>query len=119
MSRSTWSSPEYIDRFAWTSRHEVKHVSDDSAMWGATTDRNILEDYDVDWIKDADEETYYRGYNDWTTFTYADTVSYGLDPIPDYEDVCMRSHTSPYGVDTLWTNGTANSVDWASPGKQY
>jgi len=44
--------------------------------------------------------------------TYRDEVGYGEDPIPDVEDYVMRHQAS-------WTNGHTDSVDWASPGKQY
>jgi hypothetical protein len=119
LNRSTWYYPEYIDRFAWSNRHEVKHVSLESAMWGATTDRNDQEDADGDYLKDAVETNYHRGYDPSTHATYPDQVAYGQSPLLDAEDDCMRYGYTPYYVDILWENGNNNSDDWANPGRQY
>jgi hypothetical protein len=119
LDRDSWGDPSYIDRFAWTSRHELKHLSQMTAMWGANG-YDADQDEDGDALKDTDEATYCRGgYSSANPTTYQDQVDYKQDPIPDAEDVCMRATSYPYAVDILWTNGSANSSDWANPGKQY
>ena len=123
MQRYSWNNPAYIDRFAWTSRHELKHVLLMSYMWGPTTNRNDMDDQDEwmlgDYLRDVDEPAYHRGYDPHNTTSYDDEVYYGTDPIPDAEDDCMRDTIFWSFVDVLWTNGNADSVDWANPGKQY
>lgn len=58
-----------------------------------------------------------RPYDPTKAATYPDTIGYGEDPLRDIEDICMRSQVSPYELDILWENGSANNEDWANPGK--
>lgn len=58
-----------------------------------------------------------RPYSATNSATYPDTIGYGANPIPDTEDINMRSQVSPYGLDDLWSTGAANTEDWSNPGK--
>lgn len=103
-----------IDFFAHTCRHEERHRLDDIALWGAGSDRNPSNDTDGDFLPNDQEANLVPGHPyDNTKFgTYADSFYYGQDPLRDGEDYCLRREQS-------WTNGAANSEDWANPGKQY
>ena len=116
---STWGSPKYIDAFAWICRHEMRHVDQFTYLWGRTTDRNATDDADGDWLPDTKEATLNRGYYPTKYASYWDDVGYNENPIPDREDLCMRSSTAPYNLAQLWTNGSADGEDWADPGKNH
>jgi hypothetical protein len=115
--------PGGIDYFAWIVRHEAKHLSQFSAFWGSG-DRIVADDPDGDFVPTANEPTYLLGrpFAPNIFATYLDTIGYypyAGTAIPDCEDICMRSQSSPTQLDILWTNGSANSADWANPGKQH
>jgi hypothetical protein len=115
---AAWGTPKGIDCFAWTVAHESKHHLQLTSFWPKTW--VAKEDIDFDWIPNEQETKYMTGriYSPTNKFTFFDTIGYGQNPIPDYEDICMRSQESPYALDQLWINGTANKEDWANPGKQ-
>ncbi|HAH86941.1 MAG TPA: hypothetical protein DCL60_06170, partial [Armatimonadetes bacterium] len=119
LSRSTWSYPCYIDRFAWTSRHEFKHKSLAISWWGQNP-IVYFEDNDNDGVPDEQEPSIGRGYNPLMQATYPDEVGYSSEAyIKDCEDICMRTLGPVHVLDVLWSNGSADSYDWANPGKQF
>jgi hypothetical protein len=102
LSRTSWGSPYYIDVFGWLSRHELRHVAQMTGFWG-NNDRVPGFDADGDYIPDVVEATVGRGgYNMFCAATYSDTVAYGVNPIPDMEDLCMREDNFPWAVVHLW-----------------
>ena len=115
-----YSGANGIDCFAQTCRHEEQHRQDFSSLWGAGTDRNNDDDPDVDWLptdngtvtENSLGTSYHEGgYDPDDANSVPDHWEYGVN-WRDCEDYCMHRHAS-------WTNGSANSVDWANPGKQY
>jgi len=117
-----WYSPTGIDCFAWVTAHEAKHHSQKSGFWsgGYIASR----DQDDDEIPSDIEPIYMlgRSYNPSNAFTYQDTIGYNWGQIgfmiKDSEDIAVRSQIGPnYDVDQLWENGSADSSDWANPGK--
>ncbi len=113
-----WGTPQGIDCYAWTTAHEAKHHSQTTGFWPVRW--RAEDDIDSDWLPNNIETSYMPGrlYSPTNAATFVDTIGYGQDPIPDIEDINMRSQTSPYGLDQLWNNGSANAEDWANPGKQ-
>jgi hypothetical protein len=122
-SIKVWGSPRGIDCFAWITAHEAKHITQLIFFW--PSGYNSLHDGDHDWIPNDMEQTYMPGrmYKFDKPDTFLDFIGYHnrttrLTRINDLEDICMRSQIGPsYGLDILWTNGTANASDWANPGK--
>jgi hypothetical protein len=119
--RAAWGSPKGIDTFAWVTRHEMKHHQLIMYFWPNGYIKSM--DADGDLIPDHLEVTFMSGrpYDPTRLRTYRDTIGYSSNQyarIRDNEDICMRSQTSPYDLDFLWVNGSANHLDWASPGKQ-
>jgi len=114
---AAWGTPRGIDTFAWTTAHEAKHHTQLTGFW--PNGWIAAEDDDIDWLPNNQETTYMpgRAYDKSNAATFPDTIGYGTDPIPDVEDICMRSQTAPYNLDQLWNNGDADDVDWANPGK--
>jgi len=114
---SAWGTPKGVDTFAWVTAHEAKHHTQSTGFWPINWDGT--QDTDSDWLPNNQEATYMPGrpYVTNNPTTYPDTIGYGVDPIPDAEDIDMRSQTAPYNLDQLWTNGSANGEDWANPGK--
>ena len=112
-----WANAFGIDCFAWVTAHENKHQVQFNAFWPSGW--LSAQDSDHDLLPDSLEPNYMPGrpYDPTTSTTYPDTVGYGQNPIPDFEDIDMRSQISPYNVDQLWKNGSADVEDWASPGK--
>jgi hypothetical protein len=88
------------------------------ANWGASQGRDPKNDLDRDFLFDDTEKDLVPGheYDKTKEATYNDTFGYLPPPpgrpLPDAEDYCLRRQPS-------WTNGSANSVDWAHPGKQW
>jgi hypothetical protein len=124
-----WGCPVGIDHFAWVTAHEAKHHSQLTSFWPAGYDPTQDQDtYDglqePDWIPATVELNYMPGrpYDPMNARTYFDTIGYNNGAtgikLRDDEDINMRSQTPPYDlVDPLWSNGSANSHDWANPGK--
>jgi hypothetical protein len=114
---AAWGTPKGIDCYAWTTGHESKHHIQITSFW--PTNWNGSQDSDSDWLPNSQETTYMpgRNYDPINAATFPDSIGYGENPIRDVEDIAMRSQNSPYGLDKLWTNGAADSEDWASPGK--
>ena len=114
---AAWGAPKGIDCFAWTTLHEAKHHAQLTGFWPVNWISS--DDVDVDWIPNTLEPNYMPGrpYSPTNSATYPDTIGYGANPIPDAEDINMRSQVSPYGLDSLWSNGSANTEDWSNPGK--
>jgi hypothetical protein len=121
---AAWGSPKGIDCYAWAVRHELKHHHQLTGFW--PTGWVSALDINGDMIPDAQEATYMPGRNYHArpdaTFPYATYPDeFGYDPskpeINNWEDINMRSQTAPYGLDLLWTNGSADAEDWANPGK--
>ncbi|MCC5790891.1 MAG: hypothetical protein JJT75_14775 [Opitutales bacterium] len=114
---AAWGTPQGIDTFAWTTAHENKHHEQLSGFW--PNGWISSEDNDLDWLPNNEETSYMPGrpYDPENSATYPDTIGYNQDPIPDYEDIAMRSQESPYELDELWENGAADNEDWANPGK--
>jgi len=119
------NDPAGIDFFAWAVRHEGKHVSQLSGFWGGGNIVSSLDLTDGDGFPTAIEPAYMTGspYDPDNVSTYLDDIGYKGNrnaPINDIEDICMRTQSAPpYGLDLLWTNGSANSKDWANPGMQH
>ncbi|MFY9234876.1 MAG: hypothetical protein WAO58_10515 [Fimbriimonadaceae bacterium] len=121
---NSWNGAKGIDLFANLCRHEERHRLDMVDFWGANSDRIPGQDGDGDSIP-----TNYSGYVE-TNLTptahqpssedyqpddpdsVADDVAYGTVGWGDLEDYAMHRQEP-------WTNGFANSVDWAHPGKQW
>ncbi|MGI6295687.1 MAG: hypothetical protein ACOX3G_06325 [Armatimonadota bacterium] len=120
INRPSWGSPQFIDSFAWLSRHELRHVAQMVGFWG-NNDRDPALDVDGDSIPDILESTYGRGYSPFLGCTYPDEVGYGVTPIPDAEDICMRGDAVPWSVIQLWENDQDSIIaqDWANFGKQH
>jgi hypothetical protein len=110
----TWNNAEGIDLFANICRHEERHRLDMIGFWGVNSGIDSTRDIDDDHIPDNLEATLVPGhvYDNTVKATFFDTFDYGANPLPDNEDYCLRRQVS-------WTNGSANSVDWAYPGKQW
>ena len=115
---AAWGTPKGIDCFAWTTAHEGKHHNQLTGFW--PTNWVGTNDVDSDWLPNGQEATYMapRTYIQTNAATFPDAIGYGQNPIPDAEDIDMRSQASPFGLDPLWKNGDADTVDWANPGKQ-
>jgi hypothetical protein len=99
-----------IDHFAWACRHEARHVTTFSAWYpqGVTSS-----DTDGDGLPDNQEAalggTQQNPLNGGPfTSGVPDTDGDGR---PDAEDYTMNTQTP-------WTKGSADTVDWASPGHQ-
>jgi hypothetical protein len=122
-----WGNPKGIDGFAWYTAHEAKHRSQMAELWPNGYQQTLDQDTDGvipanrtgDDIPDSAEPTYMPGRPYYPTkyATYPDTLGYGQNPLPDREDINIRSKVDPTAVDILWTNGNANSSDWSNPGK--
>ncbi len=119
-------TPVGIDYFAWTTAHEAKHSTQLMAFWPGGYNAALDNDGPSylrskgDDIPDGLEATYMPGRNyDPTKYaTFPDEVGYGQNPIPDREDIAMRSQVGPpYELHRMWENGSANDSDWANPGK--
>ena len=110
-----WGNASGIDFFANTCRHEEQHRTDMVLMWG-NSDRVASQDLDGDYMKDSMEATLLAGhpYDPTDPATYIDSYGYATPTayLRDVEDFCLRRQPP-------WTNGSANSEDWASPGKQW
>lgn len=112
-----WNYAAGIDHFANVVRHEDTHRTQMTAMWGAGSTRNDIEDNDKDALKDALEPSLVPAhpYDPGKFSTYTDTFGYyptpGL-PLKDAEDYCML-------LQPVWTNGAANAKDWSNPGMQH
>ncbi|MCP4535913.1 MAG: hypothetical protein GY832_02105 [Chloroflexi bacterium] len=112
-----WGGASGIDFFANLCRHESQHRSDLIANWGANSGHDPAHDQDGDNLHDDMEATLVSGhvYDNQDATTYNDTFGYTDtpgDPLLDVEDYCLRRQAS-------WTAGSANSADWAHPGKQW
>lgn len=109
----TWNNAEGIDFFAHMCRHEERHRLDFITLWGAGSDRDPGNDGDNDYLPDDQEANLVAGhpYDNTKYGTYPDTFNYGENPLRDCEDYSLRRQSS-------WTNGSADSVDWANPGHQ-
>jgi len=86
------------------------------ALWGAASDIDPANDADQatgDHLPDDVEAGLVAGhaYDNTKIATYNDIYGYGVG-WDDCEDYCLRRQTA-------WTNGSADSVDWANPGHQY
>ena len=114
-----------IDFFANTCRHEEQHRLDLNAFWG-NNNRNIFDDIDGDYIP-TNRNGYIeanltpsahhilhptQNYNPNIKASVTDDVDYGFANWTDCED--YAKHRQP-----AWTNGSANHLDWAHPGKQW
>lgn len=112
----TWNNAKGIDLFANIARHEATHRSQLQAIWGANSGRAPAEDLDGDRLKDATQSSLLAGrpYDPLNTATYLDTFNYNPSGgyLRDSEDYCLRQQPA-------WTNGAANSEDWADPGMQH
>jgi hypothetical protein len=99
--------------------HELKHHYQNVDFW--PNEYDISNDFDQDGIPDDIEATYMPGrpYDPFLYASYLDEIGYGVNPIPDAEDICMRSQSYPYGLTILWVNGSADHLDWSNPGKQH
>lgn len=116
-SIAAWGTPKGIDCYGWATAHQAKHHTQLTGFWPTNWDGAL--DADRDFLPDTLEGTYMprRNYDPTKVATFPDTIGYGQNPLPDAEDINMRSQTAPYGLDQLWTNGSANNLDWANPGK--
>jgi hypothetical protein len=120
---AAWGEPVGIDSFAWTTAHEAKHHRQLTGFWPNIWNSDLDNDKGVgDLLPDAIEATYMpdHPYKPTELRTYKDTLGYNSREamIPDWEDICMRSQSSPYDLDVLWRNGNANAEDWSDKGKQ-
>lgn len=66
--------PEYIDSFAWFSRHELRHVAQLVGFWG-NNDHVHSQDLDADYIADVLEPVYGRGVIRRSTSRHIQTTS--------------------------------------------
>ncbi len=122
----TWNNAEGIDLFANIVRHEAQHLADMNLYWNkgpriANLDKDIDNDLKSstynqvigDSIPDSLEMNLEPGhaYNPLLRATFSDTFHYGVDPLPDEEDYCLCHQA-------YWSNGSADKLDWASPGHQ-
>jgi len=117
----TWNDARGIDLYAHLCRHEERHRLDFTGFW--PNDRILNQDQDEgkgDMLPDVVEPTLVPGrpYNPLVKATYNDAFHYHfytIDdsvPLSDSEDYCLRRQIP-------WDNGSANLVDWASPGMQH
>jgi hypothetical protein len=100
-SVASWGTPKGIDCFGWVTAHEAKHHTQITGFWPINW--LAASDSDSDWLPNDQETTYMpgRNYDPNNAATFADVIGYGQNPIPDFEDICMRSQASPYGLDSL------------------
>ncbi|MHB0875874.1 MAG: hypothetical protein ACYC5O_07505 [Anaerolineae bacterium] len=91
---------EGIDTFASTVRHEWQHLTDLTGWWPDGYDP--ARDSDGDQIPNDLEES--LGFDDTMFDTYAS----------GFNDLEVRAYTA----EDEWALGTADSEDWANPGKQ-
>ena len=118
----TWNDARGIDLYAHVSRHEERHRLDLAGFWpngwifGQDQDEGT-----GDWLPDTLEPTLIpqHAYNPNMVATFPDAFQYyplnqnGQPPmLQDIDDYCLRRQTP-------WDNGSANLVDWASPGMQH
>ncbi len=116
----TWDNAEGIDFFANVCRHEERHRLDMSTLWGSSNNRTQVGDPDEDYLP-TDNGTvtenslgtayHSSGYDPTIAASVPDDLDYG-EGFRDCEDYALHRQAS-------WTNGSANSSDWANPGKQY
>ena len=99
-------SVDGIDTFVICARHEACHVSDYQEWW--PTGYIATEDNDGDRIADNCESELNYSPN------FPDSNGDGHN---DSQDLCLRKQFS-MGSEFYWTAGSANSEDWACPGKQ-
>jgi len=95
-----------IDLFAYTCRHEARHVEKNSDWFPNGWDYSS--DGDIDYIPNVLEP--YFGSNVGGPF-YTDDQDSDNDGYPDNEDYTMFTQTG-------WTKGNADTSDWANPGHQ-
>ena len=109
-----------IDTFAVASQHENAHYTHAQLWWkqyhttdkfkdtnrnGILDDKEQLLDKDKDLVPDASEPQYSLNPNNKNTF--------GIGPDGDDEEYLA------WQAETAWNAGSANTVDWARPGKQW
>jgi len=117
---TNWGSPKGIDHFGWATGHENKHRNQMMGFWPTGWSSALdTDEGSGDYLPDSIEATYMPGrpYSTNHVATYPDTIGYGESPLYDLEDICMREQVAPYVLDVLWINGSANTNDWANPGK--
>jgi hypothetical protein len=126
-SPSMWNAPKGIDTFAWYTAHEAKHRAQMAELWpnllyvqSVDLDTGGPNNRSGDDIPDSVETTYIPGrvYDPTKYATHPDELGYGQNPLPDREDINIRSKGQPTQIDlSLWSNGDSDSSDWANPGK--
>jgi len=96
-----------IDNFAWTCRHEGRHVQT-SSIWYPNGYNGAI-DLDRDWMPDS-LEAGLGGVN----------VGGPFDPTKKDTDGDSRRDDEDYTLHTQqrWTEGSADNEDWANPGHQ-
>jgi hypothetical protein len=100
-----------IDNFAWTCRHEGRHITMHTIWFPNDWDAAI--DLDRDNMKDSQEPslggTDANPINGGPFKPVFDTDGDGL-----WDDEDFTCHTQP-----AWTEGSADNSDWSNPGHQY
>jgi len=112
---------EYIDNFAWTARHEGRHVTTFTNWWPSghgiwMTPDDWTNDGDQDYLPDTQEAALggtpaspiNGGYFDPTKYN----TDYPNDPFPDCQDYTCNTQAP-------WTQYSAKDDDWAHPGSQW
>jgi hypothetical protein len=101
-----------IDNFAWTARHEGRHVTTNTSWYPNDYDPSF--DGDNDGMPNAQEATLGGTQQNpihGGPFTAGVWDTDG-DTLPDVEDYTDNTQAA-------WTEGSADGSDWANPGHQY
>lgn len=101
-----------IDNFAWTCRHEWRHVQTLSSWYPQGYE--IAIDQDQDMIPDAQEATLGGTQQNPINGGHFDPTEYDTDGdgMRDVEDYTIATQKA-------WIKGSADSKDWANPGHQW
>jgi len=110
---------EGIDLFAITERHEGQHLLDWWTFWPVPP--GYIQSADMD-PRDPNAGPKWPPVGDYVTDNLEGTSQY-----PDFDPTKQDSDQDGYydfddlGYDAecSWTNGNADTADWANPGKQY
>lgn len=101
-----------IDNFAWTCRHEGRHVTMSTTWY--PNDYDAARDPDGDWIPDGQEPSLggtQQNPINGGPFT-AGVRDTDADGMRDDEDFTCYTQAA-------WTEGNADGSDWSNPGHQY
>lgn len=114
------SQLKFIDDFAWTARHEGRHVTLDNGWWPSGHGGYVSP---ADWTNDADHDFLPDGQEAALGGTQQNPVNGGpFDPAvynTDGDGTGKDNEDYICNTQSAWTEGDADDEDWAHPGKQW